>query len=187
MISSLLLAVLLAAGVAASARAGEAPDDPAPPTTVAHVDLSRYVGLWYEIAKIPNKFQKQCAKDATAEYELRDDGTIRVINRCIEHTGHRNEAKGVARIVDPETNAKLEVSFVSFLGWRPIWGDYWILGLDPGYRWAVIGTPSRKYGWVLARTPHLDEASLDEVFGILEREGYSRDDFELSPQKDSDR
>lgn len=115
--------------------------------TVAQVDLSRYVGLWHEVAKIPNKFQKQCARGTTAEYTLREDGRITVVNRCIRENGDPDEAKGEAKIVDPATNARLKVSFVSFLGWRPFWGDYWIIGLDDQYQWAVIGTPDRKYGW----------------------------------------
>jgi apolipoprotein D and lipocalin family protein len=149
-------------------------------TTVAQVDLSRYVGLWYEVAKIPNKFQKQCARGTTAEYTLREDGRITVLNKCFKEGGDLDDAEGEAKIVDPATNAKLEVSFVSFLGWRPFWGDYWVIGLDSDYQWAVIGTPDRKYGWVLARTPTLDEVTLEQVYSIVERNGYTRDAFETS-------
>ena len=77
----------------------------------------------------------------------------------------------MARIVNKNSNAKLEVSFVSFLGWRPFWGDYWIIGLDENYKWAVVGTPSRKYGWVLSRTPQLDKQTMDTVFQIFKRPG----------------
>ncbi len=147
---------------------------------VNNVDLTRYVGLWYEIAKIPNRFQKKCARGTTAEYTLRADGRITVANRCYREDGKLDDAKGEAKIVDPATNAKLEVSFVSFLGWRPFWGDYWIIGLDQDYRWAVIGTPDRKYGWVLSRTPTLDEGTLDVVFAVIERNGYARGSFEMS-------
>lgn len=149
-------------------------------TTVAQVDLSRYVGLWYEVAKIPNKFQKQCARGTTAEYTLRDDGRITVLNKCFKEDGDLDDAEGLAKIVDTITNTKLEVSFVSFLGWRPFWGDYWVIGLDSGYQWAVIGTPDRKYGWVLARTPTLDEETLDLVFAVIERNGYAKEAFEIS-------
>ncbi len=154
--------------------------EPDPVTTVAEVDLQRYLGLWHEVAKIPNRFQKQCARGTTAEYSLREDGRIRVLNSCIKADGSRDQAEGVARIVDTEHNTRLEVSFFSILGWRPAWGDYWVIGLDEDYRWAVVGTPDRKYGWVLARTPTLDEAALEEVFAILESNGYTRDQFELS-------
>jgi apolipoprotein D and lipocalin family protein len=151
-------------------------------TTVSSVDLTRYAGLWYEVAKIPNRFQKQCARGTTAEYALRDDGRISVINRCIKEDGSTDEAKGVAKIVDVTSNAKLKVSFVSFLGWRPFWGDYWVIGLDENYQWAIIGTPDRKYGWVLARTPSLDMNTMDAIFAIIERNGYPRSAFVMSPQ-----
>ena len=153
-----------------------------PLTTVKYVDLKKYVGLWYEIAKIPNSFQDQCIKGTTAKYILKEDGEIAVINSCIDKDGKVDDADGVARIVDKKTNAKLEVSFVSFLGWRPFWGDYWIIGLDENYQWAVIGTPNRKYGWVLSRTPKLDAETMDKIFQILIEQGYNKKDFEVSVQ-----
>jgi apolipoprotein D and lipocalin family protein len=149
-------------------------------TPVARVDLDRYAGTWYEVAKIPNRFQKGCARGTTAEYSLRDDGRIAVVNRCYRDNGGLDEAKGVARIEDPASNAKLKVSFVSFLGWRPFWGDYWIIGLEEDYRWAIVATPDRKYGWILSRTPTLSEHDLAEAFAIIERNGYRRDAFEMS-------
>jgi apolipoprotein D and lipocalin family protein len=148
--------------------------------TVAAVDLNRYAGLWYEIARIPNRFQKDCSSGTTAEYTLREDGRIAVVNRCTKEDGDEIVAEGVAKIEDATSNAKLKVSFVSFLGWRPFWGDYWILGLEDSYQWAVVGAPDRKYGWVLARSPELDEGVLEEVFAILERNGYTRDAFVMS-------
>jgi apolipoprotein D and lipocalin family protein len=151
-------------------------------TTVDRVDLERYVGLWYEIAKIPNRFQKQCVRGTTAEYTLREDGRIAVVNRCFDKDGRVDEAKGVAKIEDTTSNAKLKVSFVSFFGWRPFWGDYWVIGLDEDYQWAIVGTPDRKYGWVLARMPALDEDTMGEILAIIERNGYDWDRFELSRQ-----
>ena len=172
--------VAAAAVLAGGATGADAPDGPAV-TTVDQVDLARYVGLWYEVAKIPNRFQDQCASGTTAEYTLRDDGRITVVNRCLKADGKWDEAKGVARVVDTATNAKLEVSFVSFLGWRPFWGDYWVIGLDADYRWAVVGTPDRKYGWVLARTPALDDAARAAVDAVLTGNGYAPGVFEPSP------
>lgn len=148
--------------------------------TVRRVDLKRYAGVWHEVAKIPNRFQKQCARGTSAEYTLREDGRIAVVNRCIKSDGSRSEAKGVAKIVDTTSCAKLKVSFVSFLGWRPFWGDYWVLGLEEEYRWAVIGTPDRKYGWILARSATLDADAMQQVFAIVERNGYDRAAFEMS-------
>jgi apolipoprotein D and lipocalin family protein len=144
------------------------------------VDLNRYVGLWYEIAKIPNRFQKNCIRGTTAEYRLRSDGQLTVVNRCLKSDGSQDEASGVARIVDKASNAQLEVSFVSFLGWRPFWGDYWVIGLDPDYRWAVVGTPDRKYGWILARSAVLPQTTLDRIFALLAENGYDRRQFTLS-------
>jgi len=153
-----------------------------PPTTVKYVDLKRYVGLWYEVAKIPNSFQDQCIKNTTAKYTLTEDGEIKVTNSCIDEDGEVDDASGVVRVVDKKSNAKLEVSFVSFLGWRPFWGDYWIIGLDENYQWAIVGTPNRKYGWVLSRTPNLDNTTLDKILGIIKDQGYDPKKFEISKQ-----
>lgn len=156
-------------------------EDALPPVTpVDWVDIERYAGTWHEIAKIPNRFQRGCARGTTAEYSLRNDGRITVVNRCYQDNGDPQEAKGVAKIEDPASNAKLKVSFVSFFGWRPFWGDYWIIGLEEDYRWAIVGTPDRKYAWILSRTPTLDEDTLTEVFAIIESNGYRRDAFEMS-------
>jgi apolipoprotein D and lipocalin family protein len=153
-------------------------------TTVEHVDINSYVGLWYEIAKIPNSFQDHCAYGTTADYNIQDDGSIKVINKCYDESGEPDIADGVANIVDKKSNAKLEVSFVSFFGIRPFWGDYWIIGLDEKYQWAVIGTPSRKYGWILSRTPSLPDLTMEKIFEILKSQHYNPEDFEMSEQKE---
>ena len=150
--------------------------------TVSFVDLSKYAGKWYEIAKIPNRFQKGCARGTTAEYKLRDDGNIDVINKCIEEDGSINEAEGLAKIVDEKTNSKLEVSFVSIFGIHLFWGDYWVIGIDKNYEYAVIGHPERKYGWILSRTPQLSKDKLDEAFRILKNNGYNEKDFIFTVQ-----
>jgi len=174
-------AILLFAGLLPSiVFASDATDVP-PVKTVSTVDLERYEGLWYEIAKIPNRFQKQCVRGTTAEYILREDGRVTVVNQCIKEDGKSDKAEGIAKIEDPASNAKLKVSFVSFLGWRPFWGDYWVIGLDDDYQWAIVGTPDRKYGWVLARTPELDAETMEAIFSVIERNGYQRSAFEMSP------
>lgn len=151
--------------------------------TVKQVDLKRYAGLWYEIAKIPNSFQDQCAYGTTAEYKIQKDGSIQVINKCYDESGEPDIADGVANVVDKKTNSKLEVSFVSFLGIRPFWGDYWIIGLDENYQWAIVGTPGRKYGWVLSRTPSLPDETMQKIFEILKSQYYNPDAFEISVHK----
>jgi apolipoprotein D and lipocalin family protein len=150
--------------------------------TVSHVDLNRYVGTWYEIAKIPNRFQRNCARDTTADYSLREDGRINVINRCVEGSGQIDEARGIARVVDSQSNAKLKVSFVNFLGMHLFWGDYWIIALGEGYEYALVGTPSRKYGWILSRNPALGNDKLTEAFSRLRSSGYDPNAFEMTSQ-----
>lgn len=151
------------------------------PETVSHVDLERYMGLWHEFARLPNRFQSQCTGPTTAEYTLREDGKVDVLNRCVTEDGV-DEAKGLARVVDEATNAKLEVSFFSLLGFRPIWGDYWVIGLGDDYEYAVVGTPDRKFGWLLVRDPDVSEELRDEMFFTLESRGYRHRDFVLSPR-----
>ncbi|MEJ5300547.1 MAG: lipocalin family protein [Thermodesulforhabdaceae bacterium] len=150
--------------------------------TVGYVDLSNYVGLWYEIAKIPNKFQRKCDKNTTAFYSLNQNGDIVVVNSCVTSSGERIEVKGLARVVDKNTNAKLKVSFFNFLGINLFWGDYWIIGLSHDYNWAVVGTPGRKYGWILSRHPSLDEQTLGKVKNLLREKGYNPEDFQMTSQ-----
>jgi apolipoprotein D and lipocalin family protein len=180
----LLWTLLVGTCCAAPLRAQEGLTDPRPPRPVPvdRVELDRYVGVWYEIAKIPNRFQKGCAHGTTAEYQMRDDGKITVINRCYESDGKINEVEGVAKIVDSDSRARLEVSFVRFLGRNWFWGDYWIIGLDPDYRWAVVGHPERKYGWILAREPKISPALHEEIEALLRAQGYDPQRFEPTNQ-----
>lgn len=143
-------ALLWCTGILVLAACATHTSKPAPPQTVTHVDLSRYTGTWHEIARYPNTFQRQCGP-ATATYELQKSGTIAVINRCMTREGLK-EARGTAKVVDPLTNARLKVSFF----W-PFYGDYWILALGDAYDYAVVGTPDRRYLWILSRTPDMDE------------------------------
>ena len=158
------------------------PQEPGPPTRVAHVDLQRYVGLWHEIARIPNRFQNQCAWGVTAEYALRPDGRIDVINRCHKEDGSLDEAKGLARVEDKETNSLLKVSFFSIFGWRPVWGDYWIIDLSEDYGYAVVCSPDRKYGWILSREPHLPPDVLEGIHERLRQQGFDPSAFQATPQ-----
>ncbi len=151
--------------------------------TVDSVDLVRYSGTWYEIAKIPNSFQDHCVKNTTANYEINEDGDIIVTNKCIDEDGEMDDAEGLARIVDKETNSKLEVSFVSLFGWHLFWGDYWILGLDKDYQYVCVSTPSKKYGWILSRIAKINENDIENCFQIFEENGYDRAKFELSLQE----
>lgn len=125
--------------------------------TVDRVDLARYAGRWHEIARFPNRFQRGCAGDVKATYAVRADGRVDVTNRCTGQDGGATTAQGVARVVDTRTNSKLKVRFApAFLSWLPqVWGDYWVVGLADDYSWAVVGSPDRKYLWILARAAAL--------------------------------
>ncbi len=139
-----------------------------PLDVVESVDIERYLGRWYEIASYPAWFQKNCTA-VTADYSPRDDGVIQVVNSCRKETldGKLKQSKGRAKIVDTATNAKLKVSFFG-----PFWGPYWIIDLDPDYQWAVVGVPSRKYLWILSRTPQMEEGLYDEIVSRLPDRGY---------------
>jgi apolipoprotein D and lipocalin family protein len=146
--------------------------------TVAHVELSRYVGTWHEIARYPNSFQKGCI-GSTATYTLREDGEIDVINRCRDdRDGSLREAKGRAWVVDPTSNARLKVSFF----W-PFRGDYWIIDLGNDYEFAVVGAPSRKYLWVLSRTLLMDDDVFNGIMQRIEQLGFERDRVVKSTQQ----
>jgi apolipoprotein D and lipocalin family protein len=178
-VSTLVVTVVALAGGLMMGSFAEAADRQ-PLETVDSVDLERYLGLWYEIASYPAFFQKGCTA-STAEYSLRDDGLIRVVNRCRKGSldGKEKSVTGKARIVDGDTNAKLEVSFF----W-PFWGDYWIIDLDPDYRWAVVGEPKRTYLWILSRTPQMDAATYDAIVSRLPGRGYDPAALERTPQPD---
>ena len=153
-----------------------------PPTVVDKVNINKYCGLWYEIARIPNSFQSRCAREVTARYELRNDGRLNVTNKCIKENGKINKIKGIAKIVDNNTNAKLKVSFVRIFGFNLFWGDYWIIGLDESYEYAVIGGPERKYGWILSRKPALKDRTIQEIFKLLKNKGYDPERFVMTEQ-----
>jgi apolipoprotein D and lipocalin family protein len=145
---------------------------------VPSVDLSRYAGRWHEIARLPNWFQRGCASDTTATYTLRPDGKIGVLNECRKANGGVSTAKGTAKVADPKgPNTKLKVTFF----W-PFSGDYWIIDLDPEYRWAVVGEPARKYLWILSRTPKLDDAVYQGVVERARAQGFNVGKLIRTPQ-----
>jgi len=141
----------------------------APLDVVDQVDVERYMGRWYEIARYPNFFQGADCVATTAEYTLLDDGRVRVINRCRRGAldGAEESIEGVARVVDSDTKAKLKVRFFG-----PFEGNYWIIGLDPEYRWAVVGEPSRSFLWILSRTPVMSEDVYADIVTRLPEQLY---------------
>lgn len=148
-------------------------------TAVAAVDFSRYMGTWLEIAKYPNRFQKQCVADTSAIYSLQIDGTVKVVNRCRRADGEMDEAVGNARQVGP---AKLKVRFApAWLSWLPaVWGNYWIIDIDEGYQLVAVSEPTREYLWILARTPAVDPAAYQALLKRLEIRGFELSKLEIS-------
>jgi apolipoprotein D and lipocalin family protein len=128
-----------------------------------------------------------CARDTAAEYRRGDDGMLAVVNSCTRADGGREDIEGRARVADPATNARLEVTFVRALGtwWFVFGGDYVVVGLDPDYQWALVAHPSRKYGWILARTPSLPPALLVELSARLAAQDYDPCAFVLTAQSGS--
>jgi apolipoprotein D and lipocalin family protein len=168
-----IVAVIILLASCALSQHGATPELPAL-ETVAHVDLDRYLGLWYEIGRYPNSFQKGCL-GSTAMYTARPDGEIDVLNSCRdEQDGSLREAKGRAWVVDKTSNARLKVSF-----FRPFRGDYWIIDLGQEYEYAVVGTPNRKYLWILSRTPEMNPEILAKILENVGKQGFVRDNLLL--------
>jgi apolipoprotein D and lipocalin family protein len=153
-------------------RAGPAP------LVVTPIGLDRYVGRWFEIARFPNNFEKGCA-GVTADYAALADGKISVVNTCRKDTpeGQARQSKGTARIVDAATNAKLKVTFF----W-PFEGDYWVLDRAADYSWSLVGEPSGRYLWILARTPKISDEMKADLLGRLKARGYNTDALSWTAQ-----
>ena len=147
---------------------------PAPLRVVPTVDLTRYAGTWYEIARLPNRFQEKCAGEVVAAYELRPDGRVTVTNRCRTTAGDVTVAAGIARRVDGQPPSVLEVRFApAFLSFLPaVWGDYQIIALGSDYDHAVVGTPDRAYLWVLSRSRVLATSPYDAAIATAKASGF---------------
>ncbi|MBC7465859.1 MAG: lipocalin family protein [Bdellovibrio sp.] len=153
--------------------------------TMPSVDLNKYLGTWYEVASIPQSFQKQCVSSSKAEYSMAEDGLIKVMNSCLKATGEISSAEGRARVEDKVTNSKLKVTFVKLFKWVfPFGGNYWILDVDGGYTVALVGDPSREYAWILSRQPVLSTAAWIEAEKSFKAQGYDSCKILTSVQKD---
>lgn len=148
-----------------------------PLATVPEVDLKRYGGDWHEIARYPNWFQRKCTGAVTASYSPLPDGAIRVVNACREADGSKKSVQGRATVVPDSGNAKLKVSFFG-----PFTGEYWIIGLDKNYQWALVGHPSRKYLWILARQPGMNEKLYERLVTLAVEKGYDAGKIVRTPQ-----
>lgn len=173
-----LLALILAFLIGAPALSLAEPGKPLP--TVQSVDLERYSGRWYEISRLPMWFERHCLDNITANYTVRQDARIDVVNSCRTDNGQIS-ARGIAEMPDLKQPGRLRVRFApDWLAWLPaVWGDYWIIDLDPDYRWVMVGAPSRGYLWILSRTPQLDPAIVVRL-----KQAAATLDFDVAPMID---
>jgi apolipoprotein D and lipocalin family protein len=174
----LFLAVLLPLFLTGCEQPPVNRDGSKPLETAAHVDLERYLGRWYEIARLPNGFERDCMA-VTATYSRNADGSIKVVNRCRKGRidGPEEVADGSATVVDTASNAKLSVTFF----W-PFAGDYWVLDVSEDYQWALVGEPSGRYLWILSRTRQLTPETRELLIGRLKARGYNTDALYWTPQ-----
>ncbi len=181
-----LAALTLVACAQREIRAQQAPAEAPPLQVVAPIELQRYMGLWYEQARLPNRFQRDCTGQVSARYGLRQDGRVDVLNRCATADGSVKEALGEGRTVPvkglPDAG-QLEVRFApAWLSWLPlVWGDYWILRLEPDYSVALVGTPDRKYLWLLSREPRLAPGRVSEMLEHARASGFDVSQVVLTP------
>lgn len=150
-----------------------------PLALVPEVDLQRYSGAWFEVARLPNWFQRSCTGVTTARYTPLSNGKIEVLNRCEGSDGGVREILGTASVVPGSGNARLKVSFGG-----PIRGDYWIIGLDQkDYSWAVVGHPSRRYLWFLARSEVISKSDFETMKSIARSQGFDLSKLRIHPQE----
>jgi apolipoprotein D and lipocalin family protein len=182
--SRLILLLLGLLGASATLLAAERSARTVPVTPIPSLDVPRYMGVWYEIAKFPNRFQSKCASDTTAHYNLQPDRTVQVVNRCRRADGTVIDAVGTTRQLGGPTSPTLKVRFAPrWLSFLPfVWGDYWVIDLDPEYQLAAVGEPGRDYLWILARTPTVSRQAYGALLDRLERQGFDLSKLEVTPQ-----
>ena len=181
------LCLALAFG-AAGIQAQTAPTSGAAQTalpTIATLDVPRYMGRWYEIAKFPNWFQRKCVADTSANYRLLADGSVEVPNQCRQKSGEMEQAIGAARQIGPATSPKLQVRFAPpWLSLLPfVWGNYWVIDLDERYELVAISEPKREYLWVLSRSPQVEPARYQALLSRLKALGLDIDKLEVTVQR----
>mgnify|MGYP003406561808 FL=1 len=152
---------------------------------VPTIEVSRYMGKWYEVARLPNRFQNMCESNVSATYAQKPNGMLSVTNMCKKTDGTMTSAEGEARQAsNSPQNSKLQVRFApAWLGWVPlVWGDYWIIDLAPDYSYAVIGEPSREYLWLLSRTPKMGAELYEKIIAGAAAKGFDTTKMLKTPQ-----
>jgi apolipoprotein D and lipocalin family protein len=159
----------------------KAPKGP-PVQAVGPLDLERYAGTWFEVARLPAPFEAVCKGQPTATYTPQPDGTLSVVNRCHVPGGHEASSEGIALVVPGSGGSKLEVSlFPRWLHWLPFaWADYWVIAIDTDYRCALVGDPRRRFLWVLSRTPELAQEDFDELLAIAQQQGFDLEKLKVN-------
>ena len=154
-------------------------------TTIASLDVPRYMGTWYEIAKFPNRFQAKCVANTRARYLAQTNTTVQVLNSCETADGSIIDALGLAKQVGGETSPKLEVRFApAWLSWLPmVWGDYWVIDLDADYQLAAVSDSQREFLWVLSRTPQVSAKAYDALLERLKAQHFDVSKLERTPQR----
>lgn len=157
---------------------------PPPLSTISALEVPRYMGTWYEIARYPNRFQEKCTGQSRADYQLQADGTVQVINRCTLASGETQVAVGQARQIGGPTSARLEVRFApAWLSFIPaVWGDYWVVDIDDDYQWVIVSEPRREFLWLLARQPRLSDERLQSLLLRLQQLEFPTEKLEMTDQ-----
>jgi len=181
--STLIGLCLVLADIPAYSQSGSQAGD-LPVRTIGSLDVPKYLGTWYEIAKFPNWFQKKCVGNTKAVYSMRADSNLKVLNSCKNADGVVSEAEGTARQIGAQDSPKLEVRFApAWLSFLPmVWGDYWVIDLDPQYQVAAVSDPKREYLWVLSRTPQLDKKVYEDLLQRLQAQQFDVRKLEITPQ-----
>ena len=179
-----LAALLTITSLQASAQSTLATTELPPVKPIAALDVPRYMGTWYEIAKFPNRFQAKCTANTRARYLAQTDGSVQVLNSCMTADG-AIDALGLAKQVGSATSPKLQVRFApAWLAWLPqVWGDYWVIDLDADYQLAAVSDAKREYLWVLSRTPQVNAKSYDSLLERLKAQHFDVQKLEASPQR----
>ncbi|WP_367652074.1 lipocalin family protein [Polynucleobacter antarcticus] len=181
LLSAAIVMVFSLSTIQAKAQSTDLP----PVQTITSLDVSRYLGTWYEIAKFPNWFQRKCISDTKAVYSTKPDGNLQVLNSCRLSNGDISTAEGEARQIGAKDSPKLEVRFAPvWLSFLPmVWGDYWVIDLDSQYQLAVVSDPRREYLWILSRTPQIDLSVYEQLLQKLKQQQFDVLKLELTPQK----
>ena len=168
----------------ASAQSQSSEVSPAPLESIAALDVPRYMGTWYEVAKYPNWFQRRCIANTSATYAVQSNGMLQVLNRCQKEDGSITDALGEAKQVGDANSPKLKVRFApAWLSFLPfVWGNYWVIDLDPQYQLAAVSEPSRKYLWILSRTQTVEPKAYEALLQRLKQQGFNLDAIEISKQ-----